>query len=132
MITYVAAYLSTAVIFLAIDFIWLKFVAQSFYRSRLDHLLMEDFNITAATGFYLVYVVGIIIFAVSPALQSGTVRTALLYGAMFGFFAYATYDMTNLATLKDWPISVVIVDIMWGSALTGTAASIGYLIARRF
>lgn len=85
---------------------------------------------TAAIGFYLIFVVGVVIFAVLPALQAGSWKTALLYGALFGFFTYATYDMTNLATLKGWSFPVTVVDIAWGAFLTGISALAGYLATR--
>ncbi|MGI9524454.1 MAG: DUF2177 family protein, partial [Hyphomicrobiaceae bacterium] len=83
-----------------------------------------------AGGFYTIYVVGIVIFAVAPAMKSGDVRDALVYGALFGFFAYATYDMTNLATLRNWPVTMTWVDMAWGTVLTSSAASMGYMLTR--
>ena len=128
--TYVISYVATAISFLALDFVWLGFVAKSFYREEIGPLLLEKFNMAAAVGFYLIFVVGIVIFAVLPAVQAGSWKTALLYGALFGFFTYATYDMTNLATLKAWSPIVTIVDIAWGTALTGVAAVVGYSATR--
>ncbi len=128
--TYVISYVATAISFLALDFVWLGFVAKSFYREEIGPLLLEKFNMAAAVGFYLIFVVGIVIFAVLPAVQAGSWKTALLYGALFGFFTYATYDMTNLATLKGWSPIVTIVDIAWGTALTGVAAVVGYSATR--
>jgi uncharacterized membrane protein len=128
--TYIFAYFATAVSFLAIDFIWLGFIAKDFYRREIGSLLLEKFNMAAAVGFYLIFVVGILIFAVLPALQAGSWKTALIYGALFGFFTYATYDMTNLATLKGWSVSVVVVDMAWGAFLTGVAALAGYFATR--
>lgn len=124
------AYASTAAVFLSVDLLWLGVVAKSFYQSRLGDLLLEKPNLTFAVLFYLIYVIGIIIFAVEPALKSGSWQTALIYGALFGFFTYATYDITNLATLKSWPTDMAIVDIVWGSTLTGTSAVLGYLVTR--
>jgi uncharacterized membrane protein len=127
---YIVAYIAAATGFLLLDFLWLGFVAKAFYRQEIGALLLEKFNMTAAIGFYLVFVVGIVIFAVAPALQAGSWKTALLYGALFGFFTYATYDMTNLATLKGWSLSVTFVDIAWGTCLTGVGALLGYIAAR--
>ena len=124
------AYISTAAVFLVLDLLWLGVVAKGFYQSRLGGLLLEQPNLTFAVLFYLTYVIGIMIFAVEPALRAGSWQTALVYGALFGFFAYATYDMTNLATLKSWPLDMSIVDIAWGTALTGTSAVSGYLVTR--
>ncbi|MEL6226319.1 MAG: DUF2177 family protein [Pseudomonadota bacterium] len=127
---YITAYLSTAIVFLAIDAVWLGIVATRFYRDALEHLISPNVNFAAAAGFYLVYCIGIVIFAVIPALKLGDWSHAALYGALFGFFCYATYDMTNLATLRDWPVIIVIVDVAWGTFLTGTAAVAGYFITR--
>lgn len=130
--TYLLAYISTAIVFLAIDFVWLSQIAPRFYFGHLGHLLLEKPNLLAAAGFYLVYVVGLVIFAVAPALKAESITTALLFGALFGFFTYATYDMTNYATLKGWPFVVVAVDIVWGTLLSAVAAWSGYMITRQF
>ena len=124
---WISAYLFTAVAFFAIDFLWLGSVAKRFYFSRLSHLLAEKINYPAAAGFYAIYVVGLVIFAVGPALEKSTWQTALTYGALFGFFCYATYDMTNQSTLKRWPATITVVDIAWGTVLSGVAATIGYV-----
>lgn len=130
MLHYLVAWIATAVTFFAIDLVWLGVVARSFYRDRIGALMLDQINISAAVLFYLIYVVGIVIFAVAPALQSGSWITALVFGALFGFFAYATYDMTNLATLRGWPLEVVVVDILWGTFITGASATIGFIITR--
>ncbi|HSM40794.1 MAG TPA: DUF2177 family protein [Afifellaceae bacterium] len=130
MALYLTAYAFTAVIFLAIDFVWLSWIARSFYFDRLGELLMERPNMGAAAAFYAVYVVGVVIFSVAPALKADSAAHALIYGALFGFFAYATYDMTNFATLRNWPLAVSLVDIAWGTVLTGVAATGGFLATR--
>lgn len=127
---YVFAYIATAVVFFAIDFVWLSKVSKAFYADRIGHLLLDKPLLGAAAAFYAVYVIGIVIFAVAPALKDGSGLTALMYGALFGFFAYATYDMTNYATLKDWSLTVSIVDTLWGTFLTGISAYLGFLGAR--
>lgn len=127
----IAAYISTAIVFLAIDYIWLSQVATRFYFDRIGHLLMDRPNMAAAGAFYLIYVVGIVIFAVGPALRSESLQYAVVYGAMFGFFTYATYDVTNYATLRNWPVIVTIVDIGWGTILSSVSAALGYLITRQ-
>lgn len=132
MIQYLVAYATTAVVFLVIDLLWLSQIAKSFYASRLGDLLLEQPNVGIAVGFYLMYVLGILIFVVIPALKSGEMQTALIYGCLFGFFAYATYDLTNLATLKGWPVMVAVVDIAWGTAVTGVSAVSGFLLTRTF
>jgi len=126
----VTAYVTTAVVFLAIDYVWLSQVATRFYFDRIGHLLMDKPNLAIAALFYLVYVVGLVIFAVVPALKSGSLGHAVLYGALFGFFAYATYDVTNLATLRNWPVLVAVVDVIWGTVLSGVAAAAGYNLTR--
>lgn len=123
-------YVLTVPVFFIIDMLWLGVVAKDFYQSKLGYLL-GPVNWSAALTFYLLYIVGILIFAVVPALTSGAPFTkALLMGALFGFFAYATYDLTNYATIKDWPFVVVVVDLLWGVVLTGSVASISYLIGK--
>ena len=130
MAQYLTAYIVTATVFLAIDFIWLSQVARGFYFERLGDLLLDKPNMAAAGIFYAVYVIGVMIFAVAPALRADSAMTALGYGALFGFFAYATYDMTNYATLRNWPLSVVLVDVVWGTFLTGLSAITGFLGTR--
>jgi uncharacterized membrane protein len=92
-------------------------------------VLAEKPNMTAAVSFYLIYLVGVTVFALRPALASGDWRTGLVYGALFGFFAYATYDLTNMATLKVWSLKITLIDMAWGTVLTGAAASAGALAA---
>ena len=127
---WITAYIFTAIAFFAIDFLWLGTISRKFYFSRMSHLLAGKVNYPAAAGFYAAYVVGLIIFAVAPAIETGSWQTAALYGGLFGFFCYATYDMTNQATLKNWPVAVTIVDIGWGTLLSGSSAAIGYLATR--
>ncbi len=129
--TYIYLYLLTVPAFFIIDMIWLGFVANKFYQSQLYHLL-GPINWTAAIVFYLIYIVGILIFAVIPGLEAGSWQKALILGALFGFFCYATYDFTNLATLKDWPVLVVVVDIIWGTVLTGSVATVSYYLGKTF
>jgi uncharacterized membrane protein len=112
-------------IFLVIDLIWLGVVARPFYQTHLSEFL-GPVNWVAAIIFYLLFLVGLVFFAVYPAVAMGEWQTALLYGALFGFFTYATYDLTNYATLRDWPLIVVVVDIMWGVVLGGLVAVVTY------
>ncbi len=130
MAQYLTAYGVTAAAFLAIDFIWLARIARSLYFGKVGGLLLDKPNMAAAAIFYSIYVVGVVFFAVSPALRAEQAAIAVLYGALFGFFAYATYDMTNYATLKGWSLSLALVDISWGTSLTGFSALAGYLGAR--
>jgi len=129
---YVVAYFSTAAVFLLIDIVWLSVVANRFYRQQLGELLLKNPNYAAAAGFYLMYIAGIVFFAVQPAFENKSILTAVIYGALFGFFTYATYDMTNLATLKGWPWTLAVVDMAWGTALGCLSATGGYLVTSRF
>jgi uncharacterized membrane protein len=125
-------YVATLVVFVVVDLVWLGLVAKDFYRSSIGHLMGDGFNISAAIAFYLIYVAGILMFAVMPAASAGDAMKAAMMGAAFGFFAYATYDLTNMATLRDWPLFITLADIAWGSVLTSIAATIGYAVAARF
>lgn len=127
---YLIAYVATTVIFFAIDFVWLTSVARSFYRDQIGPLLLDEFKVGIAAAFYAVYIIGIIYFAVKPALEANNLGLALLNGALLGFFCYATYDFTNLATLKGYTTTVALVDIAWGTALTGLSAFLGAWITR--
>ncbi len=130
--TYLIAYVSTAVVFFALDYVWLTRVAIGFYRQNIGELLLATPNFAAAGIFYLFYVIGLVYFAVMPALTASSVVTALLNGALLGLLAYGTYDMTNLATLKGWSLSVSLVDMAWGAVLSATAAAAGYLVVSRY
>lgn len=129
LVQYLYLYLLTIPVFFIIDMIWLGFVAKDFYQEKLIHLL-GPVNWPAAIIFYLIFIVGILVFAVAPALEANSLSKAILFGILFGFFTYATYDLTNLATLKDWPIMVVVVDIVWGMVLSGSVATISFFIGR--
>lgn len=127
---YVKAYIATLIVFFVIDLIWLGVVARSFYASQLGNLLRDNLNFAVAGGFYFAYVVGIVYFAVAPALADGSWGRAAINGAILGLIAYGTYDMTNLATLRNWPVAMSIVDIAWGCLLTCVSAVSGYLLTR--
>jgi uncharacterized membrane protein len=127
---YVIAYCSVLAVFVTVDLIWLGGVAKRFYRSQLAGLIADEFNIGAAAAFYLVYPLGVVAFSVMPSLPSGSAADAALLGAMLGFFAYATYDLTNLATLRNWSLRLTVVDMLWGTALTALAAAGGHLMGR--
>ncbi len=126
----IVTYFATMIVFFAIDFVWLGTVAKSFYQGQIGPLLLDEFRIGVAAGFYVFYIAGTIFFAVRPALEANSLGIALLYGALFGFFCYATYDFTNLATLKGYTTTVALVDLAWGTLLTGTSAVIGTWITR--
>ncbi len=114
-----------------IDAIWLSVVANKFYKSQLGPLLLEKPNMIAAVLFYVIYVIGIVVFAVMPAVAAGDWKVALGLGALLGLVAYATYDLTNLATLKGFPVKIVIVDLLWGTVLTATVAALTYWVVTR-
>jgi uncharacterized membrane protein len=120
-----AAALATAVVMLLLDIVWLGLVAQSMYRQGIGHLMAEQPRLAAAAVFYVVYVTGLMVFAVLPQADQPGWAGAALKGAMFGFFAYATYDLTNLATLKQWPVGLALIDIAWGTAISGASAGAG-------
>lgn len=130
--TYAIAYLATALVFLGADSIWLTLTASRLYRPLLGDMLADGFNVAPAVLFYVIYIAGIVYFAIQPAFASGSAMTAALNGALFGFVAYATYDLTNQATLKNWPVQITIADLCWGTVLSATAAALGFLIARHF
>lgn len=129
MLKYFAGYAGSAVVMIVIDLVWLGLLARPWYRQGIGHLMAADPNWTAAALFYLLYPVGLLVFAVVPGMaEAGWGRTALL-GALFGFFAYATYDLTNLATLRHWPLGLALLDMAWGSGLSAVAATAGRLAA---
>ena len=127
---YIKLYLLTIPVFFAIDLLWLGVVAKNIYQKNLAHLLSPEVNWPAAFAFYFMYIAGIILFAVRPGLADGSLAKAAVWGALFGFFTYATYDLTNLATLREWPLKIVFVDIAWGVVLCTAVASVSFLIGR--
>ena len=126
----VIAYVATLIVFGLVDFIWLGFIAKDLYRNGIGHLMADSPNWAAAVAFYLIFIGGLVFFAVLPALDVDAWPRALLYGALFGFFCYATYDLTNYATLKGWPLSIVLADLAWGAFVSGVGATAGYFITR--
>jgi len=130
--TYLIAYISTLIAFFALDMLWLGLIARKFYANQLGSLMADNPNWLVAIVFYAMYIVGIVFFAIRPAIEAEQVLKATLYGAMFGFFCYATYDLTNLATLRDWPTKMVFVDILWGIILTGSCATVGAWATLKF
>jgi uncharacterized membrane protein len=128
--TTLVAYGATALTFLVLDAIWLSSMVGSFYRPRLGALLLEQPRLEVAVPFYLLYVAGVVLFAVLPALRGQDWTTALWLGAALGLFAYGTYDLTNLATLRGWSASVTVVDMAWGAFVTAASAVAGLLAVR--
>ncbi|MCH2452704.1 MAG: DUF2177 family protein [Gemmatimonadetes bacterium] len=118
----------TAIVFLAIDIVWLGVVASGFYQKHLGHLMRSDVILPAALLFYLLYVVAILVFAVLPGLESQSINRTLALGAFLGLVAYSTFDLTCLALFKNFPVKVVIIDLIWGTVLTATVAGISHKI----
>ncbi len=129
---YILLFAITTVIFFSIDLVWLGVIAKNMYREKLGFILSEEVNWTAAIVFYLIYIAGILFFAVVPALNSGEWQTALLNGAVLGFLCYATYDLTNMATIARWPLQIVIIDIAWGTVLTGSVSLVSFWAVSKF
>lgn len=132
MLKYLSIYFLTLITFLIIDLLWIGFFAKNLYKANLGSYLLENPKWVPAFIFYSLYVFSVFIFCIKPALENNSLNQALLLGAFFGFICYATYDLTNYATLKDWPLKVVIVDILWGTVLTLITALVGYKIAKMF
>ena len=129
MVGWILSYGATALTFVVCDAIWLSLTAERLYRAKLGDLLLADFRVAPAIAFYLLYLAGILVLAILPALPSGRWTAAFLRGAMLGLVAYGTYDLTNLATLKGWPVTMTFVDMAWGAVLTAISATAGYYAA---
>ncbi|PIS08972.1 DUF2177 domain-containing protein [Candidatus Beckwithbacteria bacterium CG10_big_fil_rev_8_21_14_0_10_34_10] len=128
---FLKTYLITLPVFLAIDFVWLTLIARKFYVQNLGYLMKTNVNFVAAGLFYLLFVVGLVVFSVLPALEKNSWIQALLLGALLGLISYATYDLTNLATIKDWPLLVTIVDMVWGTVLGALVSLVSYFIVSK-
>lgn len=124
-------YLISLPIFMFLDMMWVGLIAKNFYSNQIGFLMSPRINWIAVISFYLIFLAGLALFVIGPALEKNSLMHALLFGALFGLICYATYDLTNLATLKDWPLKMVIVDLVWGSALCATVSSLSYLIYRK-
>jgi len=119
------------IVFFLIDIFWLVVVARKLYQQELGFLMSEKPNWTAAIIFYLVFIVGVVFFVINPALEKDSWKYALLAGMLFGFITYSTYDLTNLATVKNWPLKITVIDLIWGTSLGGLVSFITYLICKR-
>jgi len=128
---YVKLYFSTLLVFFAVDMVWLGLVARTFYGKYLGYIMAPSVNWLAAILFYLLFIVGVLVFVVLPGLKSGSLQDTLLRAALFGLITYATYDLTNLATLKDWPVMISVVDMAWGTTLSVIVSYAGLMIGRR-
>jgi len=127
---YLKLYFATLIAFFAIDMVWLGLVARTLYRKYLGFLMAPHPNWTAAILFYLLFVVGILVFAVLPGLEANSLKATLLRAALFGLISYATYDLTNLATVKDWPLVITVVDMVWGTVLSVAVSLAGFMVGR--
>lgn len=116
-------------VFFAIDMIWLGLISKSFYAKQIGSLMKPDVNWVAAIIFYLIFIAGLVVFVINPAIDKGSWKNALILGALFGLVCYSTYDLTNLAVAKDWPLLVTIVDLIWGTVLAASVSSVTYFIA---
>jgi uncharacterized membrane protein len=127
-----AAYATTLLVMVALDLLWLGVVARPLYQQGIGHLIAERPNVAVAALFYAVFAVGLVVFAIAPRVASAGWYEAAWSGALFGFFAYATYDLTNLATLKSWPLGLSALDMAWGTVLSACCAAAGKAVLDRF
>ncbi len=128
---HVKVYVASLLVFFALDLTWLGVVAKGFYQAQMGHLMRADVQWPAALLFYLIYVVAIVVLCVAPAVEKQSLGRAMALGAVFGLAAYAAFDLTSLALLKDFPAKVVLVDLAWGTILTASVSAAGYLAAQR-
>jgi uncharacterized membrane protein len=131
MLPYLIAYAATLASFVVADLIWLGLMMPRFYKPILADIALGAVNLPPAVFFYALYPVGLVVFAIAPALKSGSLATAAIHGALFGFFTYATYDLTNQATLRNWTWPLTMVDVAWGTLLGALAAAAGFFVASR-
>jgi uncharacterized membrane protein len=130
LIYYIKLYFATLVAFFLIDMVWLGLVARTFYRKQLGFLLAPTTNWIAAVLFYLLFILGILVFVVVPGLQDNSLKATLLRAALFGLVTYATYDLTNLATIKNWPLLITVVDLAWGTVLSIAVSCVGFFAGK--
>ncbi len=126
--SFVKMYLIALVVFVLIDGVWLGFISKNLYSKELSHLLTNNPNWTAAVIFYLLFLVGLVYFVINPGIEQESIKTILISGALFGLIIYATYDLTNLATLKEWPVKITIIDLIWGTSLSTVVSTVTYYI----
>jgi len=129
---YVAAYLGAAIVFCVMDFIWLTIVAKDFYKTHMGELMAVEVKMVPAVTFYVLYLAGLVVFAISPALREQNWMVAAGLGLLLGIIVYASYDLTNMATLKTWSITLTLVDIAWGACVSAISAVAGFYAARVF
>ncbi|OYW28941.1 MAG: hypothetical protein B7Z44_06535 [Caulobacter sp. 12-67-6] len=127
---YLYGYLATGGAFLVLDMIWLTFSASRLYRPVIGEIMADTVNLAPAVAFYLIYLTGVFVLAILPAAEANSWKRLLIHAAVFGFCAYATYDLTNQATLKVWSTTITLIDLAWGTFVTTAAASIGFWVMR--
>lgn len=125
-------YLITFSVFFIIDIVWLGFISKNLYSNYLGHLMAANVNWYAALLFYFMFIAGLVFFVINPSIEKQSVLYAILAGGFFGLIAYGTYDLTNLATIRDWPLNITIIDLIWGTFLNSTTSGITYLIVQKF
>jgi len=126
---FIKLFLIALPVFFAIDMVWLVLVAKKFYQKQLGFLMKPDIGWFAAISFYFLFIAGLVVFVITPAIEKNSWSHALIFGAFFGLVTYATYDLTNLATIKDWPVLVTITDLIWGSVLAASISVVTYFIS---
>lgn len=129
--TFLKHYLIALVVFTLIDLVWLLFISRKLYKSKIGHLMAEKVNMAAAIIFYLLFIAAMVFFIINPAVAKQSLLYALGAGAFFGLVTYATYDLTNLATLKDWPVSITVIDLIWGTFITSATCFVTTWISGR-
>lgn len=127
----VGQYLIAAAVFLVLDLLWLGFVAQGLYERFLGDLLADEPNVAAAVLFYAIFLAGLVYFVIAPAVEEGSLRSALLRGAAFGLVTYATWDLTSLAVIEGFPVAIVPIDIAWGAVLAASVSAVTFSVSRR-
>lgn len=125
-------YLTALVIFIVMDMFWLGLIAKNFYQQQLGFLMKAKANLLAALIFYFVFIFGLVVFVIAPGVDKKAVNDVIMYGALFGLVGYATYDFSNLATLKNWPFLVTLVDLLWGTMASSLVALLTCLVALKF
>jgi uncharacterized membrane protein len=129
--SFIKLYCISVPLFILFDLLWLGVVAKNFYRSQIGNLLRPDVNWFAAGAFYILFLAGVVAFVIKPAIEKESLQHAILFGALFGLVTYSAYDLTNLAVAKDWPLTVTIVDLVWGTILISTVSGLTYIIAQK-
>lgn len=128
---FIKLYFIALTVFLAIDMVWLTLIAKGFYAKQLGYVMAKNPNLVAALTFYVIFIAGLVFFVIAPSLDKKMWMHAVFTGAFFGLVTYATYDLTNLATIRDWPLVITIIDMIWGTILSASVSGISFFIARK-